>query len=49
MDKYYDINDDKDTWFNKVKTMCDELGYASNIKDYKKIIHICQERIRQLS
>ena len=34
--KYYDINDDKDTWFNKVKTMCDELGYASNIKDYKK-------------
>ena len=36
MDKYYDINDDKDTWFNKVKTMCDELGYASNIKDYKK-------------
>ena len=36
MDKYYDVNDDKDTWFNKVKTMCDELGYASNIKDYKK-------------
>ena len=24
------------SWFNKVKTMCDELGYASNIKDYKK-------------
>ena len=35
-DRYYDINDDKDTWFNKVKEMCDELGYASNIKDYKK-------------
>ena len=34
--KYYDINDDKDTWFNKVKLMCDELGYASNIKEYKK-------------
>lgn len=34
--KYYDDNDDKDTWFNKVKEMCDELGYASNIKDYKK-------------
>lgn len=33
--KYYDINDDKDTWFNKVKLMCDELGYASNMKDYK--------------
>ena len=35
-DKYYDINDDKDTWFNKVKEMCESLGYASNIKDYKK-------------
>ena len=35
-DKYYDINDDKETWFNKVKMMCDELGYASNMKDYKK-------------
>ena len=34
--KYYDINDDKETWFNKMKMMCDELGYASNMKDYKK-------------
>ena len=33
--KYYDINDDKDTWFNKMKMMCDELGYASNMKEYK--------------
>ena len=33
--KYYDINDDKDTWFSKVKMLCDELGYASNMKDYK--------------
>ena len=35
-DKYYDINDDKDTWFNKMKMLCDELGYASNMKEYKK-------------
>ena len=27
---------DKDNWFNNVKLMCDELGYASNMKDYKK-------------
>lgn len=33
--KYFDENDDKDTWFNKVKELCDELGYASNIKEYK--------------
>ena len=36
MDKYYNEKDDKETWFNKVKELCDELGYASNIKDYKK-------------
>lgn len=35
-DKYYDSNDDKETWFNKVKELCDELGYASNIKEYKQ-------------
>ena len=34
--KYYDILDDKETWFNKMKMMCDELGYAANMKDYKK-------------
>jgi len=33
---YYDPSDDKETWFNKVKEMCDKLGYASNMKDYKK-------------
>ncbi len=36
INKYYDINDDNDEWFNKVKLLCDELGYASNMKDYKK-------------
>jgi len=35
-EKYYDENDDKETWFNKVKELCDDLGYASNIKDYKQ-------------
>ena len=34
-DNYFDLSD-KDTWFNKVKEMCDTLGYASNIKEYKK-------------
>ena len=36
IEKYYDINDDKDTWFNKVKELCDELGYASDMKAYKE-------------
>ncbi len=35
IDKYYNESDDKETWFNKIKELCDELGYASNMKDYK--------------
>ena len=35
MDKYYDVSD-KDVWFNNIKSMCDKLGYASNMKEYKK-------------
>lgn len=35
MDKYYDITD-KDVWFNNIKLLCDELGYASNMKEYKE-------------
>ncbi len=34
--EYYDINDDKETWFNKVKELCDRLGYASDMKRYKE-------------
>lgn len=32
----YDVNDDKDTWFNKMKEVCDLLGYASDVKAYKE-------------
>lgn len=31
----YEENDDKDTWFNKIKGLCEELGYASDMKAYK--------------
>lgn len=31
----YEENDDKETWFNKIKSLCDELGYASDMKAYK--------------
>ena len=36
IEKYYNETDDKDTWFNKMKELCDELGYASNMKEYKE-------------
>ena len=35
INNYYDENDDKDTWFNKIKSLCDELGYCSDMKEYK--------------
>lgn len=34
--KYYDETDEQDIWFDKMKQMCDELGYASNMKEYKQ-------------
>lgn len=36
LDKYYQESDDKETWFNKIKELTDELGYCSNMKEYKE-------------
>lgn len=36
IDEYYDENDDKDTWFNKIKELSEKLGYAGNMKEYKE-------------
>lgn len=33
---YYDINDTQDEWFNKIKELCEKLGYASDMKAYKE-------------
>lgn len=35
INKYMDLTN-QDTWFSNIKLMCDELGYASNMKEYKK-------------
>ena len=34
--KYYDENDDQETWFNKIKDLSEELGYAREVKEYKE-------------
>ena len=34
--KVYDPADDKDTWFAKIKEMCEPLGFTPNVKEYKK-------------
>jgi glutamyl-tRNA synthetase len=35
-EKIYNISDDKDTWFNKIKDVSEKFGYAREVKDYKK-------------
>ncbi|MBQ6494538.1 MAG: glutamate--tRNA ligase [Bacilli bacterium] len=35
MDKYFNI-DDKDSWFNGVRDLTNELGYCANMKEYKE-------------
>lgn len=34
--EYYDTNDDKDTWFDKVKDLASKYGYAREVKEYKE-------------
>ena len=36
IENYYEEDDTKEVWFNKMKRLCDSLGYASNMKEYKK-------------
>lgn len=36
VEKYYNESDDKQTWFNKIKDLAEELGYAREVKEYKK-------------
>lgn len=36
IEKYFDINDDKQTWFDKIKDLAEEMGYAREVKEYKQ-------------
>ena len=35
IEKYYNQNDDKQVWFDKIKELSGELGYAKEVKEYK--------------
>ena len=35
IEKYYNENDDKQTWFDKLKDLAEETGYAREVKEYK--------------
>ena len=36
LENYFDISDDKQTWFNKIKDLAEKLGYAREVKEYKQ-------------
>ena len=35
IEEYFDINDDKDTWFSKIKDLAEKNGYAREVKEFK--------------
>ena len=35
IEKYFDENDDKQTWFDKIKELAVEMGYAKEVKEFK--------------
>ncbi len=36
LEEYYSVDDDKDTWFDKIKTLAEEFGFAREVKAYKE-------------
>ncbi len=36
LEKYYNEEDDEQSWFEKLKDLSEELGYAREVKDYKE-------------
>jgi glutamyl-tRNA synthetase len=36
LEKYYNENDDKQTWFDKIKELAGEMGYAPEVKLFKE-------------
>lgn len=36
IEKYLDLSDDKQTWFDKMKDLAEEYGYAREVKEYKQ-------------
>lgn len=36
LSNFFNINDDKQTWFNKIKDLSEKFGYAREVKEYKQ-------------
>ena len=49
IEKYYDENDDKQTWFNKIKELSGEMGYAKEVKIFKENPEVYKAHVGDVS
>lgn len=47
--KVFDDTDDKDTWFSKIKDLCEPLGFTPNVKEYKKTPELFKGHVGDVS
>lgn len=45
----FDDTDDKDTWFSKIKSLCEPLGFTPNVKEYKKTPELFKGHVGDVS
>lgn len=49
IEKYYNPEDDKQTWFNKIKELAGEMGYAEEVKEFKANPEIYKAHVGDVS
>lgn len=49
IEKYFNIEDDKETWFNKIKDLSEQCGYARETKEYKQNPDIYKGHVGDIS
>ena len=49
IEKYYDENDDKQTWFDKIKEVAGEMGYAKEVKEFKANLGMYKAHVGDVS
>ncbi len=45
----FDSADDKDVWFQKIKDLCEPLGFTPNVKEYKKTPELFKGHVGDVS
>ena len=48
-EKYFNLNDDKQTWFEKLKDLAEEFGYAREVKEFKANPDIYEAHVGDVS